>query len=70
MPYFLEKLSFVLRAVQGCAAAYGAVMLAIMGYHYMTKNRQKIEEAQDGMKNVGIGFLVVMGAEAIIRFLQ
>ena len=70
MDYFVEKATFVLRAIQGGAGAYGAVMLAIMGYHYMTKNRQKIEEAQDGMKNVGIGFLLVMGAEAIIRFLQ
>ena len=61
MDYFIEKATFVLRAIQGGAGAYGAVM---------TKNRQKIEEAQDGMKNVGIGFLVVMGAEAIIRFLQ
>lgn len=70
MDYFVEKLHFVLRAVQGAAGAYAAVMLAVMGYHYMTKNRQKIDEANDGIKNVGIGFLIVMGAELIIQWLQ
>ncbi|GMG66719.1 hypothetical protein [Tetragenococcus halophilus] len=70
MDYVIEKLEFILRAVQGVAGVYGAVMLAVMGYHYMTKNRQKLDEAQDGIKNVVIGFMIVVGAEAIIQWLQ
>ncbi|BAK95372.1 hypothetical protein [Tetragenococcus halophilus] len=70
MDYVIEKLEFILRAVQGVAGVYAAVMLAVMGYHYMTKNRQKLDEAQDGIKNVVIGFMIVVGAEAIIQWLQ
>ncbi|GFK22503.1 hypothetical protein [Tetragenococcus halophilus] len=70
MDYVIEKLEFILRAVQGVAGVYAAVMLAVMGYHYMTKNRQKLDEAQDGIKNVVIDFMIVVGAEAIIQWLQ
>ncbi|OJG77538.1 hypothetical protein RV10_GL002372 [Enterococcus pallens] len=45
-------------------------MLAIMGYHFMTKNRQKLDEAQDGVKNIVIGIFVVIGAEMIITWLK
>ena len=44
MDYFVEKATFVLRAIQGGAGAYGAVMLAIMGYHYMTKIDKKLKK--------------------------
>ncbi|MCF1585727.1 hypothetical protein LQF61_10975 [Tetragenococcus koreensis] len=70
MDYVIEKFEFILRAVQGVAGVYAAVMLAVMGYHYMTKNRQKLDEAQDGIKNVVVGFMIVVGAEAIIQWLQ
>ncbi|OJG41158.1 hypothetical protein RV02_GL001245 [Enterococcus gilvus] len=41
-----------------------------MGFYYMTKNRQKLEEAQDGIKNIIVGLLICGGAEMIIQFFK
>jgi predicted tellurium resistance membrane protein TerC len=70
MDFIIQKLEFVLRAIQGGAGAYAAVMLALMGFHFMTKNRQKIEEAKDGVKYIVIGIIVVIGAQLIVNWVK
>ncbi|EOH86313.1 hypothetical protein [Enterococcus pallens] len=70
MDFVTQKLEFILRGIQTVAGSYASVMLAIMGYHFMTKNRQKLDEAQDGVKNIVIGIFVVIGAEMIITWLK
>ncbi|MCE4051680.1 pilin [Bacillus sp. Au-Bac7] len=61
---------FIIRALQAVAGTFAGVKLAIYGIGYMRKNQQKIEEAKEGMKNVGIGLVVVMGCQALVMFLQ
>ncbi len=36
----------------------------------MTKNRQKIEEARDGMTNTAIGLFIALSATAIVTWLK
>lgn len=59
-----------LRAVQAVAGSYAAFKTGVYGIGYMKKNQNKIEEAKDGIKNVGIGLGVVMGCQAGIQWLQ
>lgn len=70
MDFITQKLEFLLRAIQTIAGGYAAVMLAMMGYHFMTKNRQKIDEAQDGVKNIVIGIFIVVGAQMIVAWIK
>lgn len=70
MDFITQKLEFLLRAIQTFAGGYAAVMLAMMGYHFMTKNRQKIDEAQDGVKNIVIGIFIVVGAQMIVAWIK
>lgn len=70
MEFITGKLEFLLRAIQAVAGSYAAVMLAMMGYHFMTKNRQKIDEAQYGVKNIVIGIFIVVGAQMIVTWLK
>ena len=66
MDFITGKLEFI----QAIAGSYAAVMLALMGYHFMTKNRQKLDEAQDGVKNIVIGIFIVIGAQMIVTWLK
>lgn len=52
------------------SGGFAAFKLGVYGIAYMTKNTRKVEEAQDGMKNVGIGLLVALSCEQIIQWLQ
>ena len=61
---------FVIKAIQAVAGTFASVKLGIYGFGYMKKNQQKIEEAKDGMKNVGIGLIIVMACQALVMFLQ
>lgn len=70
MDFITGKLEFILRGIQAVAGSYAAVMMAIMGYHFMTKNRQKLDEAQDGVKNIIIGIFIVVGAQMIVTWLK
>lgn len=70
MEYLISKIDVILRLVQGVSGAYGGLMLSMMGFYYMTKNRQKLEEAQDGIKNIIIGFLICGGSTVIIEFFR
>ena len=70
MEFVIGKLEFILRGIQAIAGSYAAVMLAIMGYHFMTKNRQKLDEAQDGVKNIIIGIFIVVGSQMIVTWLK
>lgn len=70
MDFITSKLEFILRGIQAIAGSYAAVMLAIMGYHFMTKNRQKLDEAQDGVKNIVIGIFIVVGAQMIVNWIK
>lgn len=70
MEYFLSKIGVIMRFVQGIAGGYAALMLSSMGIFMMTKNRQKLEEAQEGTKWIIVGLLVCLGAEMIIQFFK
>ncbi|MEB8418999.1 hypothetical protein NGG16_16310 [Enterococcus casseliflavus] len=70
MNFIVQKLEFILHGIQTLAGGYAAIMLGLMGYHFMTKNRQKIEEAQDGVKNIIIGIFVVIGAQLIVNWIK
>ncbi len=70
MEQLIEIITYCIRAVQGVGGSYAAFKLSIYGIAYMKKNMQKVEEAKDGMKNVGIGLAVVLGCEAGITFLK
>lgn len=70
MEFILSKISVIMRFAQGLSGGYAALMLCQMGFYYMTKNRQKLEEAQDGIKNIIIGLLICGGAEMIIQFFK
>lgn len=70
MDFIIQKLEFVLLGIQGVAGGYAAVMLALMGFHFMTKNRQKIEEAQDGVKYIVLGIFIAIGAQLIVNWIK
>ncbi|MGP9043212.1 hypothetical protein [Cytobacillus kochii] len=66
----IQILVYIIRAVQLVALSYAALKLSIYGVGYMKKNMQKVEEAKDGMKNVAIGLVVVLGCQAFVKFLD
>ncbi|MFS0882737.1 hypothetical protein [Metabacillus niabensis] len=63
-------MTYVITAVQTVAAGYAALKLSIYGVAFMKKNMQKVEEAKDGMKNVAIGLVIVLGCQAAVTFLK
>lgn len=69
MDSLIGKIHFLASGAQKIALAYGALKMVMMGIHYMTKNRQKLEEAQEGIKNVGIGVIITVIASSLISWL-
>jgi hypothetical protein len=70
MNEIVNIISYGIRAIQVIAVAWAGFKLALYGTAYMKKNTQKVEEAKDGMKNVIIGLVIVLGCEAIVQFLK
>lgn len=70
MDKILSVINFLIRGVQMLAGGYATFKLGYYAIGFMTKNTRKVEEAQDGMKNVGIGLLVALSCEQIIQWLQ
>lgn len=66
----VQLIVYVIQAIQAVAGSYAGLKLVIYGVGYMRKNPQKIEEAKEGIKNVGIGFAIVMGGQGIVTWLQ
>lgn len=70
MDKILQALQFFVTAIGTVSGAYAAVKLGLYGLAHMTKNRQKIEEARDGMTNTAIGLFFALSAPAIVAWLK
>lgn len=70
MDKIINVISFATRGAQVVAGGYAVFKLTLYAIYHMKKNPQKVEEAREGMKNVGIGILIAISAEFIIAWLQ
>ncbi|WP_203664162.1 hypothetical protein [Lacticaseibacillus sp. 53-4] len=70
MDRIIQALQFISAAVGTIAGSYAVVKLGLYGIAYMTKNRQKVEEAKDGLTNVAIGLFIAISAGAIVAWLK